>query len=261
MRSGNTAPIAIDDGMGSLQAFARRQMARLTGLALLAIVACALAALGTWNVEDPSFSHATANAVTNAAGYPGAVFSDLAIQFFGLAAVPALVPLTVWALLLLAARRIGHPGRRGFAWFGGAVLAAGVVGCISAPPTWPLPSGLGGVVGDLVLALPAALTGGYPHGWLGGIIAIVLSLPALWLLLYAAALRGRDGAPLLARREQVAAHEPQDFTDEDEEKTKSGPRACWRLARSPTGGCRRAPSCAAVSAAPGPPPSAGVPPR
>ena len=61
-----------------LRAFARRQLGRLAGTAILAGVAFTLAALGTWNVDDPSFSHATDNGVTNAMGYPGAVISDLA---------------------------------------------------------------------------------------------------------------------------------------------------------------------------------------
>ena len=47
-----------------LRAFARRQLGRLAGTAVLAGVAFTLAALGTWNVDDPSFSHATDNLVT-----------------------------------------------------------------------------------------------------------------------------------------------------------------------------------------------------
>ncbi len=196
MRS--SAPIAINSGMQMLPLFVRRQVTRLAGLVLLAAIAYALAALATWNVEDPSFSNATANHLTNAAGYPGAVFADLAIQFFGLAAVPLLVPPTVWALLMIGAREIGRPLRRALAWLGGSVLAAAIAGCVFAPPTWPLPSGLGGVAGDMVLALPAAFAGGYPHGILGALVAIVLAAPTLWLMLYAAALRGRR-TPLIVR--------------------------------------------------------------
>ena len=90
MRSGLSIPL-VDDDRG-LRTFARRQASRAAGLALMGSVAFALAALGTWNVDDPSFSHATDNLVTNAMGYSGAVFSDLAMQFFGLSSVAALVP-------------------------------------------------------------------------------------------------------------------------------------------------------------------------
>ena len=46
-----------------------------------------IAALATWNVADPSFSHATDNPVSNAMGFPGAVLADLSMQFLGLASV------------------------------------------------------------------------------------------------------------------------------------------------------------------------------
>ena len=75
-------------------------------MALLAGVAFTLAALGTWNVDDPSFSHATDNPVTNAMGYPGAVVSDLAMQFFGLSSVAALVPAVIWGFFFASARGV-----------------------------------------------------------------------------------------------------------------------------------------------------------
>ena len=92
MRSGVTVPLALEDTAHGFQAFLRRQAGRLAGVGLFAFVALGLASLGTWNVADPSFSHATDAPVSNAMGYPGAVFSDLAMQFFGLSSVAALVP-------------------------------------------------------------------------------------------------------------------------------------------------------------------------
>ncbi|MBL8582115.1 MAG: DNA translocase FtsK 4TM domain-containing protein, partial [Rhizobiaceae bacterium] len=106
MRSGFTAPMAFSETGWNLQLFARRQFGRLVGLALIAGVAAGVASLATWSVADPSFSHATDNPVTNAMGYPGAVFADLAIQFFGLAAVPSLVPAVLWGFFLATSRGI-----------------------------------------------------------------------------------------------------------------------------------------------------------
>ena len=132
MRSGLSIPL-VDDDRG-LRTFARRQASRAAGLVLLGSVAFALAALGTWNVDDPSFSHATDNLVTNAMGYSGAVFSDLAMQFFGLSSVAALVPAVIWGFLLASGRGVDGMGRRGAAWFGAALLFAAIAGCMTPPP-------------------------------------------------------------------------------------------------------------------------------
>ncbi len=185
MRSQSHA-LTFDESDHGLTGFLRRQMRKLVGLAILVSVAGVVASLATWNVADPSFSHATDNPVTNAAGYPGAVISDILMQFFGLGSVVILVPAIVWAIGLLLGRGIRHPSKRALAWFGAAVLGAGIVGCMQAPPTWPLPSGLGGVFGDIVLSLPAAIIGAYPTGFAGFITAALLFVPAGALLYIAA---------------------------------------------------------------------------
>ncbi|WP_274423374.1 DNA translocase FtsK [Chelativorans sp. YIM 93263] len=190
MSSGSSAIAFYDDGFGA-QVFLRRQVWRGVGLATLVLAAFCLASLGTWNVADPSFSYATDNPVTNAMGYPGAVYSDIAMQFFGLAAVAGLVPAVFWGFFLLAARAIDHPLRRLAAWFTGAVLAAGVAGCVTPPQTWPLPTGLGGVFGDMLLAAPAVVSGSYPQGWFGILVGALLIGPAIALTLYGAGAIGR----------------------------------------------------------------------
>ena len=169
----------------------RRQLFILLGLALLCLTAAAVGALATWNVADPSFSHATDAPVTNALGYPGAVFADIAMQFFGLASVPALLPLVIWGLLLMARGYVGRLARRGTAWFIAAVLFAAIASCFSVPESWPMPIGLGGVFGDMVLKLPAMFLGAFPHGAIASMIAFVLLIPALWLCLFACGLLGR----------------------------------------------------------------------
>ena len=66
------------------------------GLALTGIAALGAGALATWSVKDPSLSHATSAWVQNVLGLPGAVFADLAIQLFGLAAITLVIPLAAW---------------------------------------------------------------------------------------------------------------------------------------------------------------------
>ncbi len=188
----------------------RRQLFILLGLGLLALTAMAVGALATWNVADPSFSHATDNPVTNALGYPGAVFSDLAMQFFGLASVPALLPLAVWALLLMARGRVGRLGQRGFAWLGAALLFSAIASCFAVPQSWPMPIGLGGVFGDMLLRLPGAALGAFPQGAIASGIAVVLIAPSLWLAAFACGLLGRGEAAPAGR---VEAEE--DFVEDE----------------------------------------------
>ncbi|TKT82920.1 DNA translocase FtsK [Aquamicrobium sp. LC103] len=228
MRSGMTAQMAIGDTGYGIKGFLHRQLTRVIGLAVFALVAFCLASLGTWNVADPSFSFATDNPVTNAMGYPGAVFADLAMQFFGLSSVLALVPALAWGFWLVSARGIDRMPTRAVAWFAGSVLAAGLVGCVGAPPTWPLPSGLGGVFGDLTLNIPSWLAGGYPSGAAAVLTALVLAGPAMWLLLFGSGAISRPApAPdkpvkMPVKRRAVREEEVYEEEDDEEEDDRGG---------------------------------------
>ncbi len=218
MRSSSSGSSALIDGGTGLAAFARRQAERLGGMALVALTAAAVGALATWSVQDPSFSHATDNEIVNALGYPGAVYSDIAMQFYGLSALIALLPMLSWGLLLVWGKGVDRLPRRGLAWFGSSVLVAGMAGCVEPPATWPLPSGLGGVFGDLVLALPSLALGGYPTGLAATLIAAVLAGPAIWLLAFACGITGRQAVTEKARpSSRKNATEPEPLYAEDDE--------------------------------------------
>ena len=65
----------------------RRRLSELAGLALIVLALLGAIALATWSVQDPSLSHATQKPMHNLLGFPGAIFSDLAMQLLGLAAI------------------------------------------------------------------------------------------------------------------------------------------------------------------------------
>jgi len=164
-----------------------RQASVIAGLVLLSAVGLAFASLATWTVTDPSLSVSNNGETRNLLGYPGAVFSDLAIQFLGLSAALALIPPALWGWTKLLQQRITSMRKRIILWMFSAIFLAVGLSCLPLPGHWPLPLGLGGVAGDLILRLPSAL-GIHPTG----IMAALLGAPAFiigsWLLLAAAGL-------------------------------------------------------------------------
>lgn len=176
----------------ALMAFAIRQMMAISGFALFLALALAVAALATWNVQDPSFSYATNNEPTNLLGAPGAAFADLMMQFFGLASIPALLPVLAWSLALIVGRRVSRLPARLSTWLLGSVLASATLGCIPAPLTWPIPNGIGGVIGDMILRFPGLFIGSYPTGFAAVLIGTVFAVPALGFLLFAAGLLSNE---------------------------------------------------------------------
>ena len=80
--------------------------------------------------------------------------------------------------------------QRAAAWLGGAILASAALACVPGPVTWPLPTGLGGVFGDMILRFPALFTGAYPTGMFATVIGSIIALPAVWLMVFSAGLIG-----------------------------------------------------------------------
>src|SRR6202142_2682640 len=132
----------------------RRRLSEVAGLALITLALLGAIALATWSVQDPSLSHATQTPIHNLLGFPGAIFSDLAMQLLGLAAIMLLLP-----EMLLGWRLLSHrPGRdkwRRLLWILATFLAAAFVSTLPRVGSWPLPTGLGGVFGDALLRAPA----------------------------------------------------------------------------------------------------------
>jgi S-DNA-T family DNA segregation ATPase FtsK/SpoIIIE len=186
------------DGMaalsGQLGAILRRRLREAGGIALISLAMLGALALATWSVQDPSLSHATDAPVRNLLGMPGAIAADLMMQLLGLGALALLLPIAVWGYRLLGHRRLSHERLRVLLWLIGAVLASAFASCLPKSPHWPLPSGLGGVVGDAMLRLPVVLA----HVQLSGTsrlgAGIVLAIAALAAFAGAAGMLWRDPA-------------------------------------------------------------------
>jgi S-DNA-T family DNA segregation ATPase FtsK/SpoIIIE len=170
---------AIDRGLetlnflpDSVREALRRRLRELGGFGLIVLATLLALALATWSVQDPSLSHATNAPVRNLLGAPGAIVADLLMQVLGVAALAFILPIAIWGWRLVTHRPLRHERLRLLFWIFGVVLSAGCAAALPRSPAWPLPVGLGGVIGDWVLRLPALLTGGTLAGPLRVAVAV-----------------------------------------------------------------------------------------
>lgn len=186
MRTTRASAMGIGEPEDRLRRLLKRNLAGISGLAVIAVAAALAAALATWSVEDPSFSHATDAPVRNALGTGGAIIADLIMQTIGLASAIFLFPVVLWGWRLLAGRSLGIGRSRIATWLVGTLLAAGAIAAVPIPQSWPMPTSLGGVVGDLLNHIPALFSAVLPAGLQTLIGAFLFGLPALGLMLHAA---------------------------------------------------------------------------
>ena len=124
------------------------------GLLVLFLTAGLGVALATWSVSDPSLNHATDAPVHNAFGAKGAIVADLIMQLIGVSSIALLAPLALLGWRVLTHRPVGRKSRQFIYWILGAACSAAVASLLPTTDRWPLPTGLGGVIGDAIIALP-----------------------------------------------------------------------------------------------------------
>jgi DNA segregation ATPase FtsK/SpoIIIE, S-DNA-T family len=154
-----------------------RRLREVAGLCLIALSGVAAAALMTWSVQDPSLSHATSRAIRNILGYPGAIGADLLMQILGLGAIMLILPIAVWGWRMLTHRTFDREALRLGCWILCTVIAAGFASCWPHGGSWPLPTGLGGVVGDALVRAPAVVFG--PAGFIYRLVLGVILFAAM----------------------------------------------------------------------------------
>jgi S-DNA-T family DNA segregation ATPase FtsK/SpoIIIE len=210
----------LDHLPASVREFPKRRAAELLGLCLLVGSAALALALLTWSVADPSLNHAANAPVHNLLGAPGAIVADMVMQMLGLACIAGLAPPASWGWRLLTRRRLEHARSKAALCLIGVVAAAAVAALLPPPGSWPLPTGLGGVVGDLALALPRRLLSGWHLGiaLVGAAFAVVaiLSLTAACGVGFAHSLNNEEAAEKgkRARKEAQARFDDEEAEDE-----------------------------------------------
>ena len=219
----------LPDGM---RAVLIRRAVEFGGLALVGFAALAGVALATWSAQDPSFSHATDGRIHNLLGPAGAVLADLLTQTFGLAAAAFVLPIAVWGWRLMTQRPVEDEKLKLISWPLAAMFFAGVAGLVPAPSTWPLPAGLGGVLGDLFAVTADAVgfdgimrvvSGGVLAlcGLVGFAMAVGLIAPSEKATRAAVAER-RDPRPAAAAPQRAGARKPEPEEEYFEEEDDDG---------------------------------------
>ncbi|MFO1117605.1 MAG: DNA translocase FtsK 4TM domain-containing protein [Beijerinckiaceae bacterium] len=200
-------------GALGLRHFAARRLAEFSGAILVLGVIVLGLALATWSTRDPSLNHATDGPVRNILGARGAIAADLLTQILGISSIVLIAPAALFGWRLMTERSVDRPRWRISLWLTGTVLAAALASMLPTPGRWPLPSGMGGLVGDGLTGLVRKFSSGYP---LVGLIATAcLALGAL-LCLAAACTRGQPadesssgkGAPVATGRVREQDDEP-----------------------------------------------------
>jgi S-DNA-T family DNA segregation ATPase FtsK/SpoIIIE len=204
-----------DDVRGAV----RRRIRECGGLALISLAAVIGLALATWSVQDPSLSHANDAPVRNMLGTPGAIGSDLLMQLFGLASTVFVLPVAIWGWRIATHRAFDREKVRLVLWLVGTLLGSGFASCLPKTAKWPLPTGLGGVIGDALLRVPAWFAGPL-SGMTLTVIGSVLGASALTAIVLAAGFGWRDpdaGEEPVRRR----VRRPKAAAEEDEKASIS----------------------------------------
>jgi DNA segregation ATPase FtsK/SpoIIIE, S-DNA-T family len=195
-----------------------RRLRELMGLGLIIFAGLAAAALTTWSVHDPSLSHATTSRmIRNILGYPGAIGADMLMQILGLGAIMAILPIAVWGWRMMTHRNFDREVLRLGSWVLSMAGAAGFASCWPRTGAWPLPTGLGGVVGDALLRAPAVVLGppGFVYRLVLGII-LFAAMTATFLIACGLGAKPRE-------EDELAEIEDDDapFVEDDEEERGS----------------------------------------
>ena len=151
MRLSRSRQAEFDEVSGHLKLFFGRRLSEIIGIGLIVIAICIALALVSWSVQDPSFNQAVNRPVSNLLGRPGAMLSDVMIQLFGLGAMAWLAPLGFLGFRLMSGKLISPLKLRLVVWVLGGLAACGLISALPTIGNWPLPIGLGGIVGDAIL--------------------------------------------------------------------------------------------------------------
>jgi S-DNA-T family DNA segregation ATPase FtsK/SpoIIIE len=187
--AGSGTPFLPPEARAALLRTARR----LGGAALVGVAGLTAMAWATYTPSDPSLNTAAGQTAANLLGAPGAVLADATLQAVGLAVAAPLAVLVAWGLRLLGGGSVGWAWPRVLGLILGTLLLAVGLSPLGRPEGIPLPTGVGGFSGQLLLAhLQAAGRAFGLPGELRFLAALIAAPLAMALLLWTSAIRAGE---------------------------------------------------------------------
>ena len=216
MRSLRRSASPYDTFVDSLRPFLAKRLTECGGLVLFTGAVALTVALATWSIADPSLNHATDQRAHNVLGRPGAVVADLAMQLLGLGSIVLALPPVLWGVRLMRERDLPHGGVRIALWCVGVLCASAVASALPPTARWPLPTGMGGVAGDALLAGTRMLVG--PLAAFAGFVFAAIAILSLTAACRVARpeFEDEDEAPYAAPRAPVRSGRADERHDPDE---------------------------------------------
>jgi DNA segregation ATPase FtsK/SpoIIIE, S-DNA-T family len=189
---------------GAIESGLKQIMLRGYGLGIVTLACAAWASLATWSIYDPSFNNATQAAPRNVLGHWGAIVADLAMQSLGLAAIILFLPLAAWGWHLTLRTVPERRRARLLIWPLAVLLLAAALSALPQPKSWPLPNGLGGVLGDLFMT-GALFIGVLPAAAASFVAGLAFLIAGTSLLLFACGTNTSSLIALWAPRTKISS--------------------------------------------------------
>ncbi len=182
----------------------RRIMFGVYGTVLIASACAVWLSLATWSVHDPSLNNATRVVPENLLGSLGSIIADLGIQSLGLAAIFLFLPVAAWGWHLIADTLPTQRRYRFLAWPISALFLAAAFAALPQPKSWPLPNGLGGILGDVIVAGAHVIGPFLPEAAVSFVAGLAFFLFGFWMLFFACGTSASNLVALWAPRSTAA---------------------------------------------------------
>ena len=130
--------------------FMRANSIRTVGVVLVLFFVAIIVAISSFNPADPTYNTATNQPTSNWLGLVGAYGADILLQTIGLAGVVLGLPFLTWGWRLISLKGLPLFWYHLLALPFFVLFAAATFATITAPDSWPLTTGLGGYLGQLI---------------------------------------------------------------------------------------------------------------